>query len=374
MTVAATNAVAEPASEAQTPRVAGPPDLTGGQFKKNCGAATAAPIFDAAQMNTGLYGVNNLLVVSDPDIVLIGNQWWMIFATGPGSTRAIQPFAAYLPPGASLATSTTYPSDPNGWHLVGAQADGKGTAIPVSPTVGTDGWDQIAAETPSVDVGPKGAVSIYYSGHNAGQTPFRIGLMRNFANGQATGDPNPVLAAKESWEYAAHLSAVLEQTARWMPQLDKWIMYYTARAWWANPPNNTLAYAESKDGITWTNRQKLNFPVAYYNQTFLYNSPRNRYEMVISKDPTGAGGGVPRNLVWRTAATPAVTRQEWLHETTLLEYNGPKNSPWYNSGLLSPAMRYGNLPGEENRLYVFFQSYTLNNDMFIGRFYCDASK
>ena len=35
--------------------------------------------------------MNNLIAVSDPDIVLIGNQWWMIFATGPVPPRAIQP-------------------------------------------------------------------------------------------------------------------------------------------------------------------------------------------------------------------------------------------------------------------------------------------
>jgi hypothetical protein len=36
-------------------------------------------------------------------------------------------------------------------------------------------------------------------------------------------------------------------------------------------------------------------------------------------------------------------------------------------------MKYGNLPGEENRLYVFFHSYTTSGDMVIGRFYCDAA-
>jgi len=349
-----------------------PTDLVGGRFTQNCGNATAAPIFDASKMNSGLYGVNNLIAVSDPDIVLIGNQWWMIFATGPSSTRAIQPFAAYLPPGASLSTTTTYPSDPNGWHLVGAQANGQGTAIPVSPNPGTGGWDQLAAETPSVDVGANGSVSIYYSGHNAGQTPFQIGLMTNFGSGQAVGDPNPVMTAQQPWESSANLPALLEQSVRWMPQLNKYIMYYTAGAWWASPPDNTLAYAESSDGINWVNRQKLDFPVSYYNQDFLYNAARNRYEMVISNDPTGAGGGNPRNIVWRDAATPAVTQANWQNEVTLLQYDASNNAPFYNSGILSPSVKYGNLAGELNRMYVFFHSYTQQGNMFIGRFYCDA--
>ena len=346
-----------------------PADLSGGQFASNCGAATAAPIFDAAVIGAS-YGVNNIIAVSDPDIVLINNQWWMIFATGPSSTRAIQPFAAYLPVGASLSTSTTFPADPNGWHLVGAQANGQGQAVPVSPTPGTNGWDQLAAETPSVDVGPDGSVSIYYSGHNAGQTPFQIGLMTNFANGLATGNPNPVMTATLPWEFSSGLPALLEQSARWIPSLNKFIMYYTAGAWWASPPDNSLAYAESTDGINWVNRQKLDFPVPYYNQDFLYNEPRHRFEMVISKDPSGAGGANPRNIVWREAATTAVTQANWVNETTLLSYGG---APWYNSGLLSPSMKYGNLPGEENRLYVFFHSYTTSGDMVIGRFYCDAA-
>jgi hypothetical protein len=174
-------------------------------------------------MNTGLYDETNLLVVSDPDIVLIGNQWWMIFATGPGYT-AIEPFAAYLPPGASLATSTTYSTDPNGWHLIGANVSGAGISVPVSPFPSQLGWDVIAAETPSVDVGADGSVSIYYSGHNAGQTAFQVGLMTNFSNGSATGDPNPVMSAVQPWEFSNGLGAILEQSVRWMPQLNKYIM------------------------------------------------------------------------------------------------------------------------------------------------------
>jgi hypothetical protein len=347
-------------------------DLVGAQFSKNCGNATAVPIFDAAKMNTGAYGTNNLVAVSDPDIVLIGNQWWMIFASGPAYPRALAPVAAYLPPGASLATTTTYPSDPNGWHLVGAQANGQGTTPPISTSANS--WDSVAAETPSADVGPSGAVSIYYAGHNAGQTAFQIGDLQNFntSTAQATGLTNPVMSAVQPWEFSSNLGAVLEQSVRWMPQLNEYIMYYTAGAWWASPPDNTLAQAVSTDGINWTNHQKLDFPVSYYNQDFLYNTQRNRYEMVISNDPTGAGGANPRNLVWREAATPAVTKASWINETTLLQYNASNNATWYNSGILSPAVKYGNLPGETNRIYVFFHAYSTSGDMTIGRFYCDA--
>jgi hypothetical protein len=349
-------------------------DLTGGQFTANCGNATAAQIFDANKMNTGLYGETNLIAVSDPDIVLIGNQWWMIFATGPVPPRAIQPFAAYLPPGASLSTSTTYPADPNGWHLVGAQANGQGTAVPVSPNPGTNGWDELAAETPSVNVNPDGTVSVYYSGHNAGQTPFQIGLMPDFSKGLASGDPNPVATAEEPWEFSSGLPALLEQSVRWEPQLNKYVMLYTAGAWWASPPDNTVAYADSTDGVNWVNRQELGFPVSYYNQDFLYNPIYNRYEMVISNDPTGAGGANPRNIVWRDAATPNATFSNWENEVTLLQYNAPNAASWYNSGILSPSVKYGNLPGEENRIYVFFHSYSQSGDMVIGRFYCDANQ
>ena len=356
---------------AQTPSVT--PDLVGGLYAPNCGAATAAPIFDANKMSTGLYGETNLQVVSDPDIVLIGNQWWMIFATGPGYVRAIEPFAAYLPPGASLATSTTYPTDPNGWRLIGANASGTGISVPVTPFPSPQGWDVVAAETPSVDVGADGSVSVYYSGHNSGQTAFQIGLATNFSNGSATGDPNPVMSALEPWEFSSGLGAILEQSVRWMPQLNKYIMYYTAGAWWANPPDNTLAYAESSRWVNWTNRQKMDFPVSYYNQDFMYNANRNRYEMVISNDPTGQGGANSRNLVWREAATPSVNESDWVNEVTLLKYDGPTSQPWYNSGLLSPAVKHGNLPGEQDRIYVFFHSYTQQGDMYIGRFYCDPA-
>jgi hypothetical protein len=105
----------------------------------------------------------------------------------------------------------------------------------------------------------------------------------------------------------------------------------------------------------------------------VYNASRNRYEMVISNDPTGYGGANSRNLVWREAATPSVNELDWVNEVTLLQYNGPTSQPWYNSGLLSPAVKHGNLPGEQDRIYVFFHSYTQQGDMHIGRFYCDPA-
>jgi uncharacterized membrane protein len=179
------------------------------------------------------------------------------------------------------------------------------------------------------------------------------------------------MTATLPWEYSAGLPALLEQSVRWIPSLNKFIMYYTAGAWWASPaPDNTIAYAESTDGINWVNRQNLGFPVAYYNQDFLYNEQHHRFEMVISKDRTGAGGANPRDIVWREAATPATSQANWVNETDLLLYGG---GTFFDSGVLSPSMKYGNLPGEENRLYVFFHSYDSAGNMQIGRFYCDAS-
>jgi hypothetical protein len=351
-----------------------PTDLTGAQYAYNCGAANVAPIFADYKLSGGQYGVNNLADVSDPDIVLIGNQWWLIFASNPGPTRGLEPVAAYLPPGASLSTTGVFPADPNGWHLVGAKADGTGKGVAIDGTISPAGWDTIAAETPSIDVGPDGTVGVYYAGHNLGQTNFQIGRQNNVVNGiAASGDPVPAMVATLPWEFANNLGAILEQSVRWIPELNKYIMYFAARAWWDVPPDNDIGYAESTDGITWTNRQHLNAPVSYYNQDFLYNAQRNRYEMVIANDPTGAGGSNGRNLIWRDAATPGTTWSAWQNEVTLLDRNAPNAAAWYNQGLLSPAIKYGNLPGEENRIYVFFHAYGSSNPMTIGRFYCDAT-
>jgi hypothetical protein len=350
-----------------------PTDLTGGKFAYNCGAANVAPIFADYQLSGGLDGVNNLQDVSDPDIALIGNQWWLIFASNPGPTRGLEPVAAYLPPGASLSTTGVYPANPNGWHLVGAKADGTGKGVAISGAPSPAGWDVIAAETPSIDVGPDGTVGVYYSGHNLGQTNFEIGLMPNVVNGVGQGDPVPAMVATQPWEFDNGLGAVLEQSVRWMPQLNKFLMYYTTKGWWDNPPSNDVAYAESTDGITWTNRQHLSFPVSYYDQDFLYNPQRNRYEMVIANDPLGLGGSHGRDLVWLDAATPATTYSAWQNQVTLLDRNAPNAATWYNQGLLAPAVKYGNLPGEENRIYVFFHAYGSSNPMTIGRFYCDAT-
>ena len=51
--------------------------------------------------------------------------------------------------------------------------------------------------------------------------------------------------------------------------------------------------------------------MAYYNQDFLYNEQHHRFEMVISKDRTGAGGANPRDIVWRESAKEL---REYLEE------------------------------------------------------------
>jgi hypothetical protein len=350
-----------------------PTDLTGAKFAPNCGAANAVQIFSDVLLASGQAGVDDMQVVSDPDVVLIGNQWWLIFASNPGPTRGIEPVAAYLPPGVSLSYTGVYPEDPNGWHLIGANATDTGQGVAIDGTVSPAGWDTVAAETPSIDVGPDGTVSVYYAGHNLGQTNFEIGLMSNVVNGVTIdGDPVPAMVATLPWEFADNLGAVLEQSVRWEPQLNKFVMYYTAGAWWDQPPTNDIAYAESTDGITWTNRQPLGFPVSYYNQDFVYNAQRNRYEMVVSNDPTGVGGGNGRDLVWLDAATTGTQFSDWQNPVTLLDHTSPGTPTWRDQGLLSPAVKYGNLPGEENRIYVFFHAYGSADPMSIGRFYCDA--
>jgi hypothetical protein len=350
-----------------------PTDLTSAQFAPNCGAANATQIFADGFLASGQAGIGDMQIVSDPDVVLIGNQWWLIFASNPGPTRGIEPVAAYLPPGVSLSYTGVYPKDPNGWHLIGANATDTGLGVAIDGNVSPAGWDTIAAETPSIDVGPDGTVSVYYAGHNLGQTNFEVGLMNNVVNGVASSiDPVPAMVAQQPWEFADGLGAILEQSVRWEPQLNKFIMYYTAGAWWDNPPTNHIAYAESTDGITWTNRQDLNSPVSYYNQDFVYNPQRNRYEMVVSNDPTGVGGGNGRDLVWLDSATPATQFSGWQNQITLLDHTSPGTPTWRDQGLLSPAVKYGNLPGEENRIYVFFHAYGSADPMSIARFYCDA--
>jgi streptogramin lyase len=351
-----------------------PTDLTSARFARNCGAANVTQIFADGFLGSGQAGITDMNVVSDPDVVLIGNQWWLIFASNPGPTRGIEPVAAYLPPGVSLSYTGVYPADPNGWHLVNAAPAGTGIGVAVDGNVSPAGWDTIAAETPSVDVGPDGKVAVYYAGHNLGNTNFQIGLMSNVVNGVAASiDPVPAIVATEPWEFANGLGAILEQSVRWQPELNKFLMYYTVKGWWDTPPDNDVAYAESADGITWTNRQKLGFPVSYYNQDFVFNPQWNRYEMVISNDPTGQGGANGRDIVWLDSAGPGTSYSAWQNQVTLLDHTSPGTPMWRDQGLLSPAVKYGNLPGEENRIYVFFHAYGSSDPMSVARFYCDAT-
>ena len=351
-----------------------PHDLTSAQFASNCGAANAIQIFSDELLSSGNAGISDMQDVSDPDVALIGNQWWLIFASNPGPTRGLEPVAAYLPPGVSLSYTGVFPADPNGWHLIGANTQKTGLGVAIDGTVSSAGWDTIAAETPSIDVGPDGTVGVYYAGHNLGATNFEIGRQNNVVNGvAASGDAVPAMLAVQSWEFANSLGAILEQSVRWEPELNKFIMYYTAKAWWDVPPDNDIAYAESTDGINWTNRQHLGFPVSYYNQDFVFNPQWNRYEMVVSNDPTGVGGGNGRDLVWLDSTGPGTTYSAWQHQVTLLNHTATGTPTWRNQGLLSPAVKYGNLPGEENRIYVFFHAYGSVDPMSIGRFYCDAT-
>jgi len=346
-------------------------------FATNCGNATAQVIFDGSKLKTGIYGVNKWEAVGDPDLILIGNQWWMFFAAGPGPGRPVEYFSAYLPPGASLETYTTYPSDPKGWHILGAQPDGKGSPVALIPAPAAGGWDAAGAETATVARGPDGEVTLFYSGYSDSPYsghPMKLGRLNSISNGIGVPDPhNPILSATTAWEeYPKGVGELLEPTVRYLPRSKKWIMYYTAGAWWGKPPNNELAYADSNDGIHWEHQTLLGFGSPYYNADWLYNAARRRYEMTIAKEPTTKGGGLPRDIVWLTASTPGMKSSDWTGEVTLLQFNSPDAPGWYNKGALSPAIQYGNLPGESQRLFVYFHSY--GQGQSIGRFYCDATQ
>ena len=345
-------------------------------FAANCGNATAEIVFDGSKLKTGLYGVDKFEAVGDPDLVLIGNQWWMFFAAGPGPGRPVEYFTAYLPPNASLQTATTYPSDPNGWRILGARADGHGTAVALIPAPPPGGWDANGAETASVTRGPDGKLSVFYSGYSESPYsghPMKMGVLHDVRNGVGVPDPtNPVMVATQPWEeWPKGVGELLEQAARYLPKQKKWVMYYTGGAWWGKPPDNEVAYADSRDGIHWEHQTALGFGSPYYNVDWLYNPARKRYEMTIAKDPKMIGGLLPRDIVWLQSPTTGKSKSDWTGEVTLLSYGVPEAPAWFSKGALSPAMKYGNLPGEKNRLYVYFHSY--GQGQSIGRFYCDAS-
>jgi hypothetical protein len=347
-------------------------------FPAGCGNGTAQVIFDAAKLKSGAYGVKAWEAVGDPDLILIGSQWWMFFAAGPGPGRPVEYFSAYLPPGASLATYTTYPSDPNGWHIAGAQPDGQGAPVAVVPKPPPNGWDKEGVETATVTRGPDGQVVFYYSGYSESPYtghPMKMGRLGQVKDGVGIPDPgNPVMSATEPWEeYPKGSGELLEQTVRYLPNLKLWVMYYTAGAWWGKPPNNELTYADSVDGVHWEHRVRLGFGSPYYNADWLYNPRARRYEMTVAKDPSLEGGGVPRDIVWLSADTPARTRSDWKNEVTLLKFKEAPAGSFYDRGALSPAMQYGNLPGEANRLFVYFHSYSAKGQS-LGRFYCDAKQ
>ncbi len=347
-------------------------------FPANCGNANVQVVFDGSKLKQGLYGVTNWEAVGDPDLVLIGDQWWMFFAAGPGPGRPVEYFSAYLPPGRSLETATTYPSDPNGWHILGAQADGKGKPVALIPAPPPGGWDAAGAETGSVTRGPDGQLRFFYSGYAESPYsghPMKMGVLNGIRNGVGTPDPhNPVLSGTQPWEeYPKGSPELLEMAVRYVPSLKRYVMYYTAGAWWGKPPNNEVAYADSSDGIHWEHQTDLGFGSAYYNVDWLYHASARRYEMTVAKEPKLVGGGAPRDIVWLTAATPARNRSGWSGEVRLLQYDLPGPPTFYDKGALSPAMQYGNLPGESQRLFVYFHSYS-GHSQSIGRFYCDATK
>jgi len=376
LTLAAMPASLLAAQTAQPPNASQAPSTAA--FAANCGNTNAQVIFDAAKLKSGTYGVKAWAAVGDPDLILIGKQWWMFFAAGPGPGRPVEYFSAYLPPGASLETYTTYPSDPKGWHIVGAQADGQGSPVAVVPKPPAGGWDAAGVETATVTRGPDGQIVFYYSGYSDSPYtghPMKLGLLQSVKNGVGVPYPaNPILSATFPWEeYPKGSGELLEPTVRYLPHLKKWIMYYTAGAWWGKPPNNELAYADSRDGIHWEHQTLLGFGSPYYNADWLYNARRHRYEMTIAKEPLLKGGGAPRDIVWLSSKMPGRSKSDWSGEVTLLQYTaGPKES-FYDHGALSPAMQYGNLPGESHRLFVYFHSYSKQGQS-LGRFYCDAKE
>jgi len=205
-------------------------------------------------------------MASDPNVVKLDDRWLMFFTSiRLGKEMSLHILAAFLPMGSDLS------ADPSKWTIF--KKDGKVSPI-ISP--GEKGaWDEKAVETAKYVRGyDRTARSwverIYYTGWRS--TPnnlcdYRIGYVQRNGSDWVKHD-GPVLTGTSAWQTLNGHSFIGDQSVFYEPgtgpngEDGTWHIWYNANS----EKGVFIGYANSYNGISWTNQQRLAHVSPHHNK------------------------------------------------------------------------------------------------------------
>ena len=291
--------------------------------------------------------VRNLLGVADPDVHRIDGRWTM-FLGGFRTSFRNNLFTATLPPGAPLGSTqwrlTTVPGRPH-------------RARPLVPQPAKRSWDAFGLHSPSYLEGA-GIRRVYHAGRGGvtvtdNAVPYAIGVLE-WSSGGWRRRPGPVLTGTPDFPN------VLEPKVR---HLDgRWRMWYAAtpvEAGRAATPVYQVRYADSADGLRWSEPQVLFSTEEGFYDAVVWTADGTRYQMLTCRSTNlyARSEFPPQGLWWLTSRSPSGRRADWTADPVLLldAGSGPE---WYGNGIFGPSVAYSDDPGDAGAMYVFFAGVT----------------
>lgn len=300
----------------------------------------------------GFGEITNIRAVADPDVVKIGDQWWMFLgAPGDRSTEGQVPkvnlFSATLPPLEPLSSTkwslTTSPDGKVAIPLVELPADGAWDSCGLHTPAYARGWD------PTVNEGEGGwRERIYYCGQPTPDLsgPLAIGFLEWNGSRWVRQSDEPAFAPSEDWE----------ENNVWEPLVNyhdgKWRLWYTARPAGMLSSDQTIGYAESSDGRTNWSKRKIVWPVADSVFDHEVLPANDRFEMVIARRCfTGPSYTPDAGLWWLSSDLPSGDREDWTEKPVRILDPGD-GTPWHADSFWRPCVQYSDT--DPNLMYVFF--------------------
>jgi hypothetical protein len=320
-------------------------DLAGGSRGRT--TPGAAVFFD---MLAGLGPVRNVWGVSDPDVHRIDGRWVM-FLGGFTNRFRVQLFAAALPAGAPLSSTS--------WAMV-TEPGRPSRAVPLVAGAPRGQWDAGGMHTPSYvrgrlpGAGGREEERIYYAGHasravTGSRSRYAIGFLTRTPSGWRRHGPPVRTGTPER-------PSVLEPLVR--NDDGVWRMWYLAtphEVGRGDLPDYQLEYAESDDGIRWSDSRVL-FPArdGYFDNAV--QRVDDHYEMVVARGTNlyGTPGFPAQGLWWLRSSRLSGTRADWTAAPVPLLETDADPLPWFAAGGCGPSFHYGDTDADRDTLYVFF--------------------
>jgi hypothetical protein len=292
-------------------------------------------IFDPAD---GFEPITDLAEITDATVTKRGDQWWLYAAGQMVGRIETELFGASLLPGEPLGAK--------GWRLT-TQPDNVTRIAPLASQNLSGAWDgRGGRHCPSYVRGwdprvGKWVERIYYAGAAENLWgPYTIGCLE-WNDIKWTNEPQPVFAAKETWERGS----VYEPNLIYAD--GKWKMWYVAGS---NQEDYIVqGYVESADGRSGWSERRIFAPAEAKMFDFCVAKTKWGYEAVFSKVCLGKTTPPPdTGLWWCQADIPSYDFSKWSRPRQIMtaEDRGWHTGPW------KPSFQYAETMPQ--RMVVFF--------------------